>query len=113
MILGAASGAQRNASALTFVIPIHIYGLAFVLTVMTFFGVTNHMGWEILPARWVRGWLGRHLISASHHHVHHERYTSNYGLYFRFWDRLCGTDQGLSEELIQAREGASRGRQPQ
>ena len=27
---------------------------------------------------------------------HHEEYRCNYGLYFRFWDRLCGTDRGLS-----------------
>ena len=99
--------------ALAFVIPIHIAGLAVVLTVMTFFGVTNHMGWELFPARWIRGWLGRHLISASHHHVHHERYNSNYGLYFRFWDKLCGTDRGLSEELMLAREGANVREEPQ
>lgn len=88
--------------ALTFLIPIHIAALGVVLTAMTFFGVTNHMGWEIFPERWVSGWFGRHIISASHHHVHHVQYMSNYGLYFRFWDRLCGTDRGLSEEL---REG--------
>ncbi|WP_235976512.1 sterol desaturase family protein [Sandaracinobacteroides hominis] len=89
--------------ALTFLIPIHIVPLALVLTIMTFFGVTNHMGWEIFPKRWVDGWFGRHVISASHHHVHHERYLSNYGLYFRFWDKLCGTDKGLSDELIRAK----------
>ncbi|MCG6121044.1 MAG: sterol desaturase family protein, partial [Blastomonas sp.] len=33
----------------------------------------------------------------SHHQHHHARYTCNYGLYFRFWDRLCGTDKGLGE----------------
>ena len=88
--------------ALTFVIPIHVGALMVVLSVMTFFGVTNHMGWEIFPARWVNGWLGRHVISASHHHLHHSRYQSNYGLYFRFWDRICGTDQGLSGELLRA-----------
>ncbi|MFM8542576.1 MAG: fatty acid hydroxylase family protein, partial [Chakrabartia sp.] len=25
----------------------------------------------------------------------HDSYRGNYGLYFRFWDRLCGTDLGL------------------
>ena len=88
---------------LTFLIPIHVAALGVVLFTMTFFGVTNHMGWEILPRRWVEGWLGRHLISASHHHVHHQHYRSNYGLYFRFWDKLCGTDHGLSDELLAAK----------
>ena len=27
--------------------------------------------------------------------LHHEKYRCNYGLYFRHWDRLCGTDRGL------------------
>ena len=82
--------------ALAFVIPIHWSALAVVLTIATVMGVTNHMGWEMFPARWVRGWFGRHIITASHHEAHHQRYNCNYGLYFRFWDQRCGTDQGLA-----------------
>ncbi|HEX7657259.1 MAG TPA: sterol desaturase family protein, partial [Sphingomonas sp.] len=80
---------------LVFVIPIHIAALGVVLSVMTVMGVTNHMGWEVFPSFIWRGPLGRWLITASHHQRHHERYRCNYGLYFRFWDRLCGTDAGL------------------
>ena len=83
--------------ALVFLIPIHVGALGVVLTVMTVMGVTNHMGWDMFP-RWLReGPLGAWLITASHHGLHHERYRCNYGLYFRHWDRLCGTDAGLSE----------------
>lgn len=81
--------------ALVFVIPIHAAMLALVLGIMTFMGVTNHMGWEIFPRWLVRGRLGDWLITASHHQRHHDQYRCNYGLYFRFWDRLCGTDKGL------------------
>lgn len=90
--------------ALTFFIPVHVAVLGLVLAIMTFFGVTNHMGWEIFPRRWVAGWLGRHLISAAHHDVHHGHYRSNYGLYFRWWDRVCGTDNGLSDALLAPRQ---------
>lgn len=82
--------------ALVFLVPIHVAVLALVLTIMTVMGVTNHMGWELFPRRLVHSRLGGWLITASHHHRHHERYTCNFGLYFRFWDRLCGTDRGLS-----------------
>lgn len=82
--------------ALVFVVPIHIAALAVVLTIATVMGVTNHMGWEMFPARWVNGWFGRHIITASHHEAHHRLYNGNYGLYFRFWDRVCGTDRGLA-----------------
>lgn len=83
--------------ALVFLIPIHVAALGVVLTVMTMMGVTNHMGWEIFPRALVRGPAGAWLITASHHQRHHERYRCNYGLYFRLWDRLCGTDGGLGD----------------
>lgn len=81
---------------LVFVVPVHVAVLGLVLTVMTVMGVTNHMGWELFPKRLVHSRFGGWLITASHHQRHHEEYRCNYGLYFRFWDRLCGTDRGLS-----------------
>ncbi|MFN3591554.1 MAG: sterol desaturase family protein [Thermaurantiacus sp.] len=86
--------------ALTFLIPIHWGALMAVLLIATFFGVTNHMGWEIFPRRWVEGWFGRHVITASHHSKHHSDYNANFGLYFRFWDQWCGTDHGLSKDPL-------------
>lgn len=91
--------------ALVFAIPIHVGGLALVLTIMTVMGVTNHMGWEIFPRFIHSGPLGRWLITASHHQRHHAEYRCNYGLYFRFWDRLCGTDKGLGRFDLPARHG--------
>ena len=80
---------------LVFLVPIHVAMLGVVLTVMTIMGVTNHMGWEMFPRALVHSRAGQWLITASHHHRHHEHYQCNYGLYFRVWDRLCGTDRGL------------------
>ena len=82
---------------LVFFVPIHAGALLVVLTVMTVMGVTNHMGWELFPRRLVCGRAGGWLITASHHQRHHQQYGCNYGLYFRFWDRLCGTDRGLGD----------------
>lgn len=83
--------------ALVFLIPIHVGVLGLVLAIMTLMGVTNHMGWELFPRWLVRSRLGGWLITASHHQVHHDEYRCNYGLYFRLWDRLCGTDRGLAQ----------------
>jgi sterol desaturase/sphingolipid hydroxylase (fatty acid hydroxylase superfamily) len=82
--------------ALVFLIPIHVGALGLVLAIMTLMGVTNHMGWELFPRWLVHSRPGGWLITASHHQRHHEHYQCNYGLYFRVWDRLCGTDRGLS-----------------
>jgi lathosterol oxidase len=89
--------------ALVFAIPIHVGALAVVLTIMTIMGVSNHMGWEMFPRWLVRGRLGDWLITATHHQRHHDLYSCNYGLYFRVWDRLCGTDRGLGDFTAKAR----------
>jgi sterol desaturase/sphingolipid hydroxylase (fatty acid hydroxylase superfamily) len=81
--------------ALALIVPIHITMLGVVLTVMTVMGVANHIGWEAFPRALVDGPIGRWLITATHHQRHHRDYRCNYGLYFRFWDRVCGTDRGL------------------
>ncbi len=80
---------------LVFVIPVHVGALGVVLSIMTVMGITNHMGWEMFPRWMVNGFLGKWLITATHHQKHHDAYRGNYGLYFRFWDRLCGTDLGF------------------
>ena len=76
--------------------------LGVVLAIMTVMGVTNHMGWEMFPRALVQS-AGDWLITASHHQRHHQQYRCNYGLYFRLWDRLCGTDRGLGELLCRWR----------
>jgi Delta7-sterol 5-desaturase len=81
--------------ALVFILPMHVSALALVLSIMTLMGVTNHMGWELFPRFMVKGLLGNFLITATHHQRHHDAYRGNYGLYFRFWDKICGTDLGL------------------
>lgn len=103
---------------LVLTIPIHVGALALVLTIMTVMGVTNHMGWEIFPSWMWRGRLGALLITASHHQRHHSDYRCNYGLYFRFWDHVCGTDRGVggfadrpgAALRASARAGANGGR---
>ena len=82
--------------ALVFFIPIHVGMLGLVLAIMTVMGTANHMGWEMFPRRLVHSGAGHWLITASHHNRHHDQYQCNFGLYFRFWDHLCGTDRGLS-----------------
>ncbi len=84
---------------LVFLIPIHAAMLGSVLMIMTLMGITNHMGWEMFPRWLVHRGFGNWVITASHHEKHHEQYGCNYGLYFRFWDRICGTDRGLSEKF--------------
>ena len=83
--------------ALTFVVPIHPAVILVLLTVMTLAAVFNHCGWEVMPNWMVRGPVGSQLITATHHNLHHTHYDTNYGLYFRAWDRLMKTDDMPAE----------------
>ena len=82
--------------AIAFIIPLNIWMLAVLLTVMTITAVMNHCGRELWPDHWVRTGPGAHLITATHHSRHHTHMKTNYGLYFRLWDRVMGTD-GMPE----------------
>ncbi|MBJ7484289.1 sterol desaturase family protein [Brevundimonas sp.] len=77
---------------LAFVVPLNIWMLAVLLTVMTASAVMNHCGWELWPDRWVRSGPGSQFITATHHSRHHTHMKTNFGLFFRLWDRLCATD---------------------
>jgi lathosterol oxidase len=52
----------------------------------------GHAGVELMPARWLAGWWGQWLTTTLHHDLHHAQGRYNYGLYFTWWDRLCGTE---------------------
>lgn len=75
-------------------VPLHLGAALALLMIMTINAVFNHAGWEVYPDKWVKGWFGKIIITASHHNLHHTKFTGNYGLYFRFWDYICGTDKG-------------------
>lgn len=90
---------------LVFLVPIHVGMLGLVLAIMTIMGIGNHMGWEMFPRWIVHGPAGNWLITATHHEKHHAAYRGNYGLYFRVWDKVCGTDIGLGSFAAAAGRG--------
>jgi sterol desaturase/sphingolipid hydroxylase (fatty acid hydroxylase superfamily) len=79
--------------AIALIVPLHVGLALFILVLMTVCAVMNHSAHEILPPGWLRGFGGRWLISAAHHDLHHVHVRCNYGLYFRVWDKLMGTDR--------------------
>lgn len=89
---------------LAFLIPLNVWMLAVLLTVMTAAAVMNHCGRELWPDAWIRSGLGGQIITATHHSRHHSHMKTNFGLFFRTWDRWCGTDA-----MPAAKEGAQAG----
>lgn len=81
--------------ALALFVPIHIGVVMVLLMIMTMNAVFNHAGWEIYPKSWLNGWFGKIMITATHHNLHHTKFSGNYGLYFRFWDKVMATDRNV------------------
>lgn len=92
---------------LVILLPLNAWAILIYLTVMTLSSVINHLNIEIGPQWILKSWLGRLLISATHHSLHHTQLKYNFGLYFRFWDQWLGTESPLlinSALLIPTRE---------
>lgn len=86
---------------LLLVLPMHLYVLIVQLTIMTFSSVINHLDIEVYPKNFHRHALGRWLIGATHHSLHHKQFKYNYGLYFTFWDKWKKTESPLYEPLFE------------
>lgn len=73
-------------------IPMH--PLAILLFVFAGFmiNVYGHLGYEIAPKWFRHSFLFEIINTSTHHNIHHAKFKGNYGLYFRFWDRLIGTE---------------------
>lgn len=86
---------------LLLILPMHLYVILLQLTIMTFSSVINHLDIEIYPKGFYRHPIGKWLIGATHHSLHHKQFKYNYGLYFTFWDKLKQTESPLYTNLFQ------------
>jgi sterol desaturase/sphingolipid hydroxylase (fatty acid hydroxylase superfamily) len=91
--------------ALLLILPVHYGVILILLTLMTFSSVINHLGIELYP-RQSATFLGRWVIGATHHSLHHKWYRYNFGLYFTFWDRLKKTESPGFQQFF--KKSASR-----
>lgn len=83
------------------VLPMHVYVLLLQLTVMTFSSVINHLEIETYPANFHRHFIGKWIIGATHHSLHHKQFKYNFGLYFTFWDKWKSTESPKFESLFE------------
>jgi sterol desaturase/sphingolipid hydroxylase (fatty acid hydroxylase superfamily) len=83
-------------------VPVHYGVLLFQLVIMTFSSVINHLDIELYPAKFHRHPVGKWLIGATHHSLHHKQFKFNYGLYFTFWDKWKGTESPEFEKRFES-----------
>jgi sterol desaturase/sphingolipid hydroxylase (fatty acid hydroxylase superfamily) len=74
--------------------------------------VMSHLGYELLPAWWLRAPLLSWSNTATFHSLHHSRPGGNYGLCTRIWDRLFGTEHSAYAEAFAAAHPTAASQSP-
>jgi Delta7-sterol 5-desaturase len=73
-------------------LPLHPLALLAFTSISFSFNVYGHLGYEIAPKWFRNSWLFEVMNTSVYHNMHHAKFKGNYGLYFRFWDRIMHTE---------------------
>jgi len=84
-----------------FTIPVHPITLFAFLIFMITRNVVSHLGIEILPKWFIRNKWINWQVTTTHHDLHHKKSNVNYGIYFTFWDKWCGTEDQQYAEIFE------------
>jgi len=77
---------------IVFLLPVHPFTILLFTIIAFMINVYGHLGYEIAPKWFRRTWLFEIVNTSVYHNMHHSKFKGNYGLYFRIWDRLMGTE---------------------
>lgn len=76
---------------LLMIMPLHAIHIAVFFGLQMLYNVYGHLGWELYSPRFTASRIGRWFNTSRAHNAHHQYFRGNYGLYFLWWDRWCGT----------------------
>jgi ring-1,2-phenylacetyl-CoA epoxidase subunit PaaE len=76
---------------LSLLLPISMTALGVMQVLGTLNNLKSHLGYELFPNMLSKAPFN-FLVTATNHSLHHTQYNGNYGLFFRFWDVVCGTE---------------------
>lgn len=77
---------------ITIIMPLHTITLTLFVVVGFMINVYGHLGYEIVPQGFRNTLLFKITNTSVFHNLHHRKFKGNYGLYFRFWDHMMGTE---------------------
>lgn len=89
------------------IMPLHPISFFSFVTLMLWFNIYGHLGYELYSKKIYQHPIGQWINTSIYHNLHHEKFHGNYGLYFTFWDRLCGTLRMDSQAKVEEVHGRS------
>ncbi len=88
------------------VLPLHGLATMIYMWAQIVRNAAGHSGYELMAKGWTRHPVLGLSTTITHHDMHHEKMTGNYGLYFTWWDRLMGTEHSDYFERFDKAVGA-------
>jgi lathosterol oxidase len=77
---------------LAFILPLHQVTMLLFTIIGFIINVYGHLGYEIAPKKLRNSFIFKIINTSVYHNLHHSQFNGNYGLYFRFWDRIMKTE---------------------
>lgn len=93
------------------VIPLHDIATMIYLWFMIARNAAGHCGYELMPKGWTRNPILNLSTTITHHDMHHEKMTGNYGLWFTWWDKWMNTEHAHYEARFNKAVGDNLGEQ--
>lgn len=75
----------------SFIFPMYLPALGVLQLYGLYDNMKSHLGYEFFPTKFNKSWL-RFLSTSTYHNMHHSKFNCNYGVHFRFWDKIMGTE---------------------
>jgi lathosterol oxidase len=77
---------------LAFLIPLPVFWMFGFYSFMFYINMWGHTSFEFWHRDLLTHPILRILNTPTHHNLHHKFHRANYGIYYNFWDKLCGTN---------------------
>ncbi len=74
------------------IIPMHGISIGLFVLIGFMINVYGHLGYEVTPKWFRNSFLFEISNTSTYHNLHHSKFKGNYSLYFRFWDKVMGTE---------------------
>lgn len=74
------------------ILPTNVFTIWIFLSASFCINVYGHLGYEIMPLWFRKTQMFNFFNTSVYHNLHHSHFKGNYGLYFRFWDKIMKTE---------------------
>jgi sterol desaturase/sphingolipid hydroxylase (fatty acid hydroxylase superfamily) len=73
-------------------IPIYLPAIFITHIIGTYNNILSHLGYEFYPKWLLKVPVLKYVNTSTYHSLHHTNFNGNYALFFRFWDKIFGTE---------------------